>query len=155
MPIKYLIQVGQANATENRVLTHCRKTSSCWDLWSRQCIYFVHTMGYINPLWPSDPIWQPRSGSTLAQVMACCLTAPSHYLNQCWPIINKVQWHPSECNFRKKNSDVNYCNNFGIYYLNYHLNIPRNSGFDVTRGKCRRYWSIRNVLSCIPPCMFS
>ena len=23
-------------------------------------------------------------GSTLAQVMACCLTAPSHYLNQCW-----------------------------------------------------------------------
>ena len=23
------------------------------------------------------------SGTTLAQVMACCLTAPSHYLNQC------------------------------------------------------------------------
>ena len=27
-----------------------------------------------------------RSGSTLAQVMAWCLTAPSHYLNQCWPL---------------------------------------------------------------------
>ena len=27
--------------------------------------------------------WRQRSGSTLAQVMACCLTAPSHYLNQC------------------------------------------------------------------------
>ena len=35
-----------------------------------------------------------RSESTLAQVMACCLTAPSHYLNQCWLIISEVQWHP-------------------------------------------------------------
>ena len=34
-----------------------------------------------------------RSGSTLAQVMAWCLTAPSHYLNQCWLIINEVHWH--------------------------------------------------------------
>ena len=29
----------------------------------------------------SDAIWQQRSGSTLAQVMACCLMAPSHYLS--------------------------------------------------------------------------
>ena len=29
-----------------------------------------------------------RSGSTLAQVMACCLTAPSHHLNLCWLIIS-------------------------------------------------------------------
>ena len=28
--------------------------------------------------------------STLAQVMACCLPAPSHYLNQSWLIINGV-----------------------------------------------------------------
>ena len=28
--------------------------------------------------------------------MACCLTAPSHYLNQCWLIISKVLWHSSE-----------------------------------------------------------
>ena len=41
-----------------------------------------------NSLWPSDTIWRQRSGSTLAQVMACCLTAPSHYLNQCWLIIS-------------------------------------------------------------------
>ena len=37
----------------------------------------------INSLWPSDVIWLQGSRSTLAQVMACCLTAPSHYLNQC------------------------------------------------------------------------
>ena len=28
--------------------------------------------------------------------MACCLTAPSHYLNQCWLIIRGVLWHTSE-----------------------------------------------------------
>ena len=41
----------------------------------------------INSLRPSDAIWRPRTESTLAQVMACCLMAPSHYLNQCWLII--------------------------------------------------------------------
>ena len=43
-----------------------------------------------NSLGPSDATWRQRSGSTLAQVMACCLTAPSHYLNQSWLIISKV-----------------------------------------------------------------
>ena len=47
----------------------------------------------VNSLWPSDTIWRQRSGSTLAQVMACCLTAPSHYLNQYCLIISEVQWH--------------------------------------------------------------
>ena len=33
-----------------------------------------------------------RSGSILAQVMACCLMAPAYYLNQCWLIIIEVLW---------------------------------------------------------------
>ena len=37
-----------------------------------------------------------KSRWTLAQVMVCCLTAPSHYLNQCWLIINKIHWHSSQ-----------------------------------------------------------
>ena len=37
----------------------------------------------VASLWPSDVIWRQKSRSTLAQVMACCLTALSHYLNQC------------------------------------------------------------------------
>ena len=59
-----------------------------------------------NSLWPSDTIWWKRSGSTLAQVMACCLAAPSHYLNQCWlnrigiPII-KIIWYHSGLIFNK------------------------------------------------------
>ena len=44
----------------------------------------------INTSRPSDAIWQQKTGSTLAQVMACCLMAPSHYLNQCWLIISTV-----------------------------------------------------------------
>ena len=55
--------------------------------------------GVINSLRPSDAIWWLRSGSTLAQVMACYLTAPSHYLNQCWLIIRRVLWHSSENSF--------------------------------------------------------
>ena len=39
-----------------------------------------------------DAIWGHTSRSTLAQVMACCLMASSHYLNQCW-LISKVQQH--------------------------------------------------------------
>ena len=54
----------------------------------------------INSLRPSDIIWQHRSGSTLAQVMVCCLTAPSHYPIQCRPLISKVLWHSPESNFK-------------------------------------------------------
>ena len=35
----------------------------------------------VNSLWSREAMWQPRPKSTLAQVMACCLMAPSHYLN--------------------------------------------------------------------------
>ena len=47
-------------------------------------------------------MWMPQNSiddkSTLVQVMAWCLMAPSHYLNQCWPSsllsygITKGQW---------------------------------------------------------------
>ena len=35
-------------------------------------------------LGPSDIIWREGYWSTLTQVMACCLMAPSHNLNQYW-----------------------------------------------------------------------
>ena len=41
-----------------------------------------------NSLWHCGVIWRRRSWSTFVQVMACCQTAPSHYLSQCWLIIN-------------------------------------------------------------------
>ena len=44
----------------------------------------------INSLWPSDAIWRHRFGSILALIMACCLMAPSHYLNHCWLLISEA-----------------------------------------------------------------
>ena len=58
----------------------------------------TYTGYFVNLSWPSDAIWQHRSRSKLAQVMACCLTASSHYLNQCWLIINGVLWHSPKTN---------------------------------------------------------
>ena len=52
-----------------------------------------------NSSWPSDGIWWHESKSPLVQVMACCLTAPSHYLNQCWLIISEVMWHSHDGQF--------------------------------------------------------
>ena len=40
---------------------------------------------------PSGDIKRHRSGSTLAQAMACLMAAPSHCLNQYW--LKGVQWH--------------------------------------------------------------
>ena len=40
--------------------------------------------------------WGYKSGSTLAQVMACCPAVPCHYMDKCWLIISKVLWHLSE-----------------------------------------------------------
>ena len=53
----------------------------------------------VTSLGPSDTIWWQRSMPTIAQVMACCLMAPSHNLKQYWLLINKVQGHSSESNF--------------------------------------------------------
>ena len=49
----------------------------------------------VNSLWPGDAIWRHGTWSTFDRVMACCLMAQSHYLNQCWLIIGDVPWHSS------------------------------------------------------------
>ena len=63
---------------------------------------------HVNWLWHSDSIWRQRSGSTLAQVRACCLTAPSHYLNQYWLNISKVWWHSFAGTFTRDTSAINH-----------------------------------------------
>ena len=82
-------------------------------------------MTYINSLWPSDAIWRQKTESTLAPVMACCLTAPSHYLHQCWLIISKVWWHSSEGNFTPDISAINHCNQLEKYSSKISIKSPR------------------------------
>ena len=54
----------------------------------------------VNSPWWSDTIRWHRSESALAQVMACCLTTPSHLLNQCWFLISNVLLYSFERNFK-------------------------------------------------------
>ena len=56
--------------------------------------------------WPSDALWRHRSGSILDQVMACCLMAPSYYLNWCW-LIKGVLCHSHESNFTRSIDESN------------------------------------------------
>ena len=48
---------------------------------------------FINSLYPGEATWWQINRSTLGQVMAWCRQAASHFLNQCWLIINEVLWH--------------------------------------------------------------
>ena len=94
-----------ADSKANRVVIPHREVSR---------IFFK--TGFIFPTWyiyalyslgPSDAIWRWRSWSKLVQVMGYCLTAPSHYLNQCWLIISKVLWHSSEDIIIRRFEDTN------------------------------------------------
>ena len=72
----------------------------------------------VYSLWPSDDIWQHRSISILAQLIACCLTAPSYYPNQCWTIISKAYWYECASNFTR----AILASNYQIYIENH---LPR------------------------------
>ena len=62
-------------------------------MWILQRKYLeIYKFLKIYSLGPGDAIFWHRSGSTLAQVMACCLMAPSYYLNQCWLFISEVNF---------------------------------------------------------------
>ena len=52
-------------------------------------------MHHSTHLWPSDVIWR----LTLLQVMASCLTAPCHYMNQYWLIITEIKCFSPEDSF--------------------------------------------------------
>ena len=51
-------------------------------------------------------LWRHRSGSILAHIMACCLTAASHYHNQCWLIIDGVLLHSPKTNSTERARDI-------------------------------------------------
>ena len=86
-------------------------------------VIFSCALVVINSLRPRDAIWQYRSGSTLAQVMAWCRTAPSHYLNQCWLIISKVLWCLCEDNFARETSAINHQNYLENYFSKFLSNL--------------------------------
>ena len=48
---------------------------------------------WVNSFLPSDALWWHRSRSALVRAMACCLTAPRHYMRQCW--LGIIAIHPT------------------------------------------------------------
>ena len=83
-----------------------------------------------NSLWPSDTICWDRIASTVAQIMACCLMAPSHYLNQCWLIISEVLWHASEGIIIRRSEDQE--NKVDIVILKLHPDLQGTNDFTYT-----------------------
>ena len=45
-----------------------------------------------------NAICDQRAWSTLVLPIACCLTAPGHYLNKWWLTSSEVWWHSEKCN---------------------------------------------------------
>ena len=81
-------------------------TSICNAVYTHTCTQsHIHR---VSSSWPSDAIWRQRYGSTSVQVMACCLMAPTHYLNQCWLTMNKVLWHSYEGIIIRRSEDTNH-----------------------------------------------
>ena len=81
-------------------------------VWYKKHIY-IHTSSKqfntkcVNALLPKYITWQHRSGSTLA---------PSHYLNQCWLIINGLLWNKHKTNFTGCTEDNNLWKEFEIFF---------------------------------------
>ena len=96
----------------------------------------------INLLWHRDAIWWHRSMSTLAHLMACCLTAPSHYMNQCWLIISHLLWYSPKSYFIGIAQDIN----LGNTLENYTFNII----FPSAKGQWVKHSC--HIISCRLPC---
>ena len=113
-PLKCMVKIFILHMLNQTVVGTLEKKMLAFLLW-HSILCFIKTvptwlLWRVNSLWPSDTIWRQSSESTLAQVMACCLMAPSHYLNQCSLIISKVQWHLSVGNFTIDTSAMNHLN---------------------------------------------
>ena len=92
---------------------------------SQGILFALYGQSRVNSLWHIDVLWRYRSRSTLALVMAWCLTAPSHYRNQCWLIIKYVLWHSHQSHlgnahdinlFDEFKNLVKFLNNWHIFH---------------------------------------
>ena len=81
-------------------------------------------------------MWRQRSGSKLAQVLVSCLTTQSYYLNQCWLITRKVQWHSPDDEFTRDTRSIN--DNFYLSEIS----------FKFPRVQWVNLWCVRNRRKC-------
>ena len=84
----------------------------------------MSTNTVFNSLWPSDAIWWHRYGSTLGQVMACCLTTQNQYLTQCWLNINVSSDHQLRAISREMPQPSITKVSLKIAFMIFHANLP-------------------------------
>ena len=101
---------------------------------------------YINSLWPGDAIWWHGTRLTLDQVMACCLIATSHYLNQCWLIISEDPWHSSQGIIHRWSEDTNQWNEIENFSFQMASKSPRGQWVKP------KYWKLHSQ-KCIKWCL--
>ena len=74
--------------------------------------------------------------------MACCLTAPIHYLNQCWRAINEILWHSLQGNKYTNIQDINPKVVFEIYTVEILAILPRDQRVnDTLKIDCQRHFA--------------
>ena len=81
-----------------------------WELAVFSVLGFSATV--CNSSWPSDAIRWHRTRSKLVQVMACCLQAPTHYLNQWWMSLDLTDDKSTLIQV------MDWCRQAPIHYLN-------------------------------------
>ena len=89
--------------------------------------------------------------------MACNLTAPRHYPNQCWLLISEALWHSSESSFTTRIQATILCQKFGNNTFKITATSPRDQWVDFTSlidllSKCpqtsvfrliKQYWRLK------------
>ena len=88
--------------------------------------------------------------------MACCLTAPNHYMIQCWSLISEALWHSPESNFTVSAQAIIQCNEFENYTFKITATSPRDQWVNVWdhrdpfhKGCMSLYWNHLEIVFAI------
>ena len=76
--------------------------------------------------------------------MACCLTAPSHYLNRYWPIISRVLCHLPKGNSTGNVHESNHYNAIENYTLKWKPHFPEAIELIVNSPSCYEAGTLTN-----------
>ena len=117
------IFMSTANLNKHRSICMTRVVVCFWN--GIKCVVWYTTIMHFANMKCHPVIWiklllRHKSGPKLAQVMACCLKAPSHYLNQCWLSISKVLCHSSEDPIKRNSEGTNQERKLGNWILKLH-----------------------------------
>ena len=97
----------------NMIMWHCSEwISTFW------CQIYCLILAVFTRCGPVTPYGDIDLGEHWLRVMACCLTAPCHYLKQCWLIFSEVLQYSSEDKFTSYAQDIFPCYQFESYQFN-------------------------------------